>query len=551
MNFGRFVKIIVPLMIIVMLSTSCELSNDTIKPTNPPKQDEVEQELISNPALSRSGALIVAAPDIDSTFNPLFASKDVEKWISDLVFDGLFAFADTDELKGVLAETYVVSEDGLKYTIDLKSNVTFHDGSMMSPDDILFTYEIILDPLYKGTYSSIRNDLIAVEKTGANQIIFTFKNASRDNLNVFDVPILSMDYYDFDDIEAFEKSYKIPMGTGAFSFNEYDLGDSIVLVKNTHYFLTNAKISGIVIRKYSELDAYNAFIEGKIDIFEISPSKYKVENVNQLDFGNVLTQGRNITVFIGLDLTNPILSELKVRKALLYGLDRQAFIQTEWSGYSDVVNFIATDVDEFSMDAQLLETYEYNLDKASELLDSTGWKDSDEDGFREKNGERLTLKYTVFPESDWSYNLGQFVQSQWRKLGIEVNLDYLDYSGMLETLSSDEKLNLWNLGWIIEVDQNPELLFSSEAEKGIYNFSGFDDAVSNALFNDLHNAKSGYEKKTILTKWHFIQNEQLPVLPIARLKSVWAYNSRVKNLKINAYGSWTDQIINMDVEVLH
>lgn len=550
MNFRRFVKVIVPLIIILILSTACEIQNDTEKTTKPPKQDTVEQELISNPALSRSGALIVAAPDIDSTFNPLFASKDVEKWVSDLVFDGLFVLESNENLKGVLAESYVVSEDGLKYTIKLKSNALFHDGSKISQDDILFTYGILLDSLYDGTYVSIKRHLLAVAKIGTDEIEFTFNSASRDNLKALEIPILSKSYYNFSDIELFKKNYKPPMGTGAFSFNEYVPGESIVLVKNTKYIIANAKISGIVIRKYNELDAFKAFSEGKIDIYEISPSKYKNENVKQFDFGNVLTQGTNITAFIGLDLTNPILAEVKVRKALLYGLNRESFIQSEWSGYSDIMNYIATDVEEFSMDTQSFEPYAYNFDKASELLDSSGWKDNDEDGFREKNGERLKIEYTVFPEADWSYNLGQFAQLQWRKLGIEVTINYLDYNSMLSALTNEQKLDMWNLAWVIDVNQNPELMFSSEDGIGIYNFGNFDDPTSNEMFNELHDVNSRFERETILTQWHTIQNEQLPTLPIARLKSIWAYNSRVKNLKIDAYASWTKQIVNMDIEVL-
>ena len=550
MNFRRFVKIIVPMMIIVILSTSCEIQNDSEKTTKPTKLDPVEQELIANPALSRSGALVVAAPDIDSTFNPLFASKDVEDWISDLVFDGLFVFSGNDSLQGVLAKSYVVAEDGIKYTVDLKEGITFQSGSLVKSEDVLFTYGILLDPLYDGKYASVKTHLVSVDKIGEHQIEFTFNSNSRDNLSSFVVPILSKDYYDFIELEDFKKNYKAPMGTGPFSFNDYSLGESIVLVKNTNYLADNAKISGIVIKKYNEADAFKAFGEGKIDIFEISPSKFKVEDVKQLSFGNVMTQGTNITTFIGLDLTNQILNEVKVRQALLYGLDREAFIQSEWAGYSDAVNFIATDNAEYNINTQPLDQYVYNLEKANELLDSSGWKDKDDDGFREKNGERMKLEYTVFPEADWSYNLGQFAKLQWRKLGIEVTLIYLDYNTMIDKMSGEEKSSMWNLAWEITSNQNPEMLFSSDIEKGIYNFGAFEDQTSNEMFDELHEVNSRFERETILKQWHMIQNEMLPVLPIARLKSIWAYNSRVKNLKIDAFASWTQQIENLEIEVL-
>ncbi|HSN66672.1 MAG TPA: hypothetical protein VLS94_08525, partial [Fusibacter sp.] len=125
MNFIRFVKVSFCMMCVLIVLTACTSKTNKGNDVLPTNQDPADQALISNPALSRSGALIVAAPDITTTFNPLFAQSKVDRWLEDLVFDGLFVFNASGELEGALAESWTSSEDGLVYTVHLKEAIAF------------------------------------------------------------------------------------------------------------------------------------------------------------------------------------------------------------------------------------------------------------------------------------------------------------------------------------------------------------------------------------------------------------------------------------------
>ena len=320
-------------------------------------------------------------------------------------------------------------------------------------------------------------------------------------------------------------------------------------MKNSDYWKTNAKISGVIIKQMDDETALQAFNEGKIDLLEIKTSKAIVNDVKALGFGNVMTKNTDFLTFIGIDWQAPIFSEENVRKALLIGLDREQFILDQWSGFASSVSYLATDPREYTYENENLELYTYDFDKANQLLDEIGWRDYDGDGFREKNGERLALTWNVFTDVEWSYNLAIQASKQWEKLGFRVELIFGDYETMIAQLEEDAIPNMWNLAWEMSSGINPEILFGL-GDAGIYNYAKYEDSEAQLIFDNLHAAKSEGEREALLREWHIVQNEALPYLPIAKLKTIWAYNSRLRNLSIDENTNWTDQITLLEIDVL-
>ncbi len=549
MVFRKYATRVLPFFLIVLILVGCSpksTKNDIPKTT---VADSVNQEIFSNPAVSRSNVLVVGVDDIEGLFNPLYSSKAVEYWVADLVFNGLLAFDKTGNSEKILVDSYTFSEDEKAITVSLKPDVLFQDGTKLTVNDVVFTYSMVLNDSYNGFYQEVKEHLISVEAISDSEVVFQFKSDAADNLKSLVIPILSENYYKADDFNSFITSYKEPMGTGVFKFEDYNSGESLSLSVSTNSIQRKPKLQGILIKQLSEAEAKAEFAEGKIDLFRLSAERASVLEIKTQPFGLVMTQGTNASMFIGLNHQDALMSDDKIRRALITGLDRQSFVQTEWEGYAEVINYLAVDNSEYAMDSQNLNAYAYDFTKASELLDSAGWKDVDGDGFREKNGERLKITYVVFPELSWSYNLAQRAQSDWRKLGIEVEIQYLDYQTMMAQLLEGKTPQMWNLAWQIKSYESPETLFSNTVT-GVYNFGGYNNSRAQSLFEKLHEVNSNYEREVYFIEWHQLQNETLPVIPIARMKSVWAYNSRVKNLTIDAYGSWTGNINNIEVEVL-
>jgi len=407
-----------------------------------------------------------------------------------------------------------------------------------------------MNEAYVGAYLKIASYLSSYEAVDDYTLTFTFKSERMENLSALVIPILSEAHYRFSNWNAFLEGFRTPIGTGSFKFESYSQDESIVLLKNSNYWKTNAKISGIIIRQMDDETALQAFSEGKIDLLEIQTSKAIVNKIKAHEFGNVMTKHTNLVTFIGLNWNNPIFSEANVRKALLIGFDREQFIQDQWRGFASSISYLATDPHEYTYENENLEMYTYDFDRANQLLDEIGWRDYDGDGFREKNGERLSFDWNVFTDVEWSYNLAIQASKQWEKLGFRVALVFGDYESMMAQLEDDANMTMWNLAWEMSSDTNPEVLFGQAGNVGIYNYSKYENREAQSIFDELHAAKSEREREALLRAWHIIQNEALPYLPIAKLKTIWAYNSRIRNLSLDENTNWTDQITILEIDVL-
>lgn len=540
---ARIYAILVACISVSLILTSCSKPEKNETPTVP-TQDPVAQEMMDNPALSRSGALIVAAKSVEGTFNPLEITSEGEQWVAELVFDSLLSYDQRGNVIEKLASSYTISEDGLSVNVLLREGVTFHDGSILTSKDVVFTYEMARA---SERWLPELESLLAIEVVDDYNLIFKFDRHRYGMLNLMTLPIMSQATYGNIDVwKAFIK----PVGTGMFKFEVMTPGENIVLTKNLSYWDVIANISGIVIRQMDYAEAYQAFAEGKIDLFELPASKATVNDIKSLEFGNVMIQDMNLYTFIGLDMRSEILNIPNVRKALMYSVNREQFILEEWNGYAKPADFMTTGIGEFDKGVLGIKKYAYDVEIAKQLLDEAGIVDSDGDGIREFGGENVSISWNAFADVDWSYNLTEKATKGWREIGLDVQVSYGDYESIMSALDGENTFDMWNMAWQSFGIYNPEVMFGPRENGGKYNFGNYDDIIANQIFNALHDARSTFEIDELLTQWHIYQTETLPGIPIARLKSLWAYNARVKNLSIDVFGTWTGKMNLLEIQVL-
>lgn len=540
---ARIYAILVACISVSLIFTSCSKPEKNEIPTVP-TQDPVAQEMMDNPALSRSGALIVAAKSVEGTFNPLEITSEGEQWVAELVFDSLLSYDQRGNVIEKLASSYTISEDGLSVNVLLREGVTFHDGSILTTKDVVFTYEMARA---SERWLPELEYLLSIEVVDDYNLIFKFDRHRYGMLNLMTLPIMSQATYGNIDVwKAFIK----PVGTGMFKFEVMTPGENIVLTKNLSYWDVIANISGIVIRQMDYAEAYQAFAEGKIDLFELPASKATVNDIKSFEFGNVMIQNTNLYTYIGLDMSSDVLSIPNVRKALMYSLNREQFILDEWNGYAETIDFLTTGIGEFDKGVLGIKKYAYDVEIAKQLLDEAGIVDSDGDGIREFGGENVSISWNAFADVDWSYNLTEKATKGWREIGLDVQVSYGDYESIMSALDGENTFDMWNMAWQSFGIYNPEVMFGPRENGGKYNFGNYDDIIANQIFNALHDARTIFEVDELLTQWHIFQTETLPGIPIARLKSLWAYNSRVKNLSIDVFGTWTGKMNLLEIQVL-
>ena len=548
MLYSRVAKITTALLLASLLLVACKSENvgETQSPT---LQDSGTSEVLLNPALSRSTGLAVATDEIDSLFNPLNAQLDYELWLVELLFDGLFEYDATGEITPALAENYQVSEDGLIYTVALKRGVTFHNEMDLTASDVVFTYDYLMTEGYQGEYSNIASLLSEVIDLDQNTIQITFKERNILNPKLLTIPILSQQHYKAharigQPIEAL-----IPVGTGLYKFDKYIPQERLTLIKNSLYWKSSVTIPSIVIRELDQVAALEAFTQGGIDMFKLPRDKSYASQIKALNFGNILVQDSDLITFVGMNIKSPTLFEPEVRKALELGLDKDLFILNHLQGYASRLDFLPISITEIQRFEQNQLPQTYNVEAAKKQLDEIGWIDSDGDGIRDRNGEVLTFKWHVYADVDWPYQLSEQALSNWSTLGIKVDIVYTDYLTLLQQLASGDIPDMWCMGWKMDWKANPAVLFGI-LESENFNYTGYDDIVANQIFNALNLSDSGFREETLFAQWHILQRQSSPYIPIARLKSAWAYNSRVKYLTIDQKSSWVKNVHLMEVETV-
>lgn len=245
---------------------------------------------------------------------------------------------------------------------------------------------------------------------------------------------------------------------------------------------------------------------------------------------------------------NP-LADLRVRQALMYGLDRVGFIEAEY-GHPDLASLGLAPLSPASWafpDGDGINTYPYDLEKAGGLLDDAGWMLND-DGLREKDGQLLELSWLVYTESTWTQTLSGMAFDSWGQLGVTLDIELMDFNTVAaRTMDApiDEKdFDIYTMAFGLSVDPDPSgALFDADAyTAGGFNATGFRDERSQELIA-LGKAEFDQDKRAVIYKeWALLQNELIPTVIVNYRNEFWAINERVEDFTIDTYVRWPYQI---------
>jgi peptide/nickel transport system substrate-binding protein len=209
----------------------------------------------------QAGVLRVAMQPIVQT-DPAFISSDAEVLVANHVYDYLVDIDTNNNIQPRLASAWSVSEDGLTYTFQLVEGVTFHDGSPLTAEDVVWTFDRLRDPALELPTSNLYSNIASVSAEGEMELSFTLLES-----NPFFL-------YDLSDNHALvlkagtEDADTNFNGTGPFKVVEYTLEDRIVMEANSDYFIEGQpKLAGLEIIFFNdEAASVNALRSGQIDL---------------------------------------------------------------------------------------------------------------------------------------------------------------------------------------------------------------------------------------------------------------------------------------------
>lgn len=423
--------------------------------TQPGSGSKAGQESGENPA-----ALVYGSGDY-TRINP---AMDEHGEINILIFDGLTAHNGKNEVVPALAKDWEFDDSSYTYTFHLEEDVTWHDGTAFSADDVAFTIEAIMNPENGSENAPDYEDVKKITVIDEHTISFKLSAPNAAFLDYMSMPILPKHLLEGEDMQTSD-FFRSPVGTGPYKLERWDEGQAITLVKNDSYFKGAAEIDSIIFKIVTDDNVRAVQMQsGELDLALLTPrdaekfknnDKYRVYHMQTSDYRGILFN------FQHEYWTN----HRDIIPAVCYALDRQSMLDAVLLGsgiaaYGPLQRNIYNNED--------VEHYDYDPAAAEQILKDAGCT-KQSDGFYYRDNEKIGFVISVGAGDQVRLDLAQAAAQQLKQVGIDCSVEVpaqIDWSGQMAYL----------IGWGSPFDADDHTYKVFGTGKGA-NYSGYSNAL--------------------------------------------------------------------------
>lgn len=424
---------------------------------------------------------------------------------------------DYNKLVPGLAEKWEFNEDSTEVTFYLREGVKFHNGDVMTADDVYFSLQRSLNSSYS---SGISGSIDHFEKVGDMAVKCVLKHPYSPILDVMTnmtYGIVSKRAVEEAEAKGIDFA-RNPCGTGAYKMKEWKSGDALYLERFEDYYQGPANIrhltyklvpdaaSGAIALEDETLDAY----------YLVAPADYEylksVEHISHVECSGV---GLHHITF---NVTDGIFKDKRIRQAVAYALNRDDIVLGGAEGYAEAgACLVPTSVFGYIKD---FEWYKQDLEKARALLAEAGYP----------NGFDVVFSQQGIPTY---MKPAEVVQDQLRKIGINVTFDKMERAAYLEDVGGKRNflasLRMIN-ATVRDADSPLTRRFHSAMLGGGNNYSGYSNPVVDALIEKARKVSDPEERLKLYRELYGILKEDVPLIPIYSDKVFMFFNAKLKNV---------------------
>jgi peptide/nickel transport system substrate-binding protein len=419
-----------------------------------------------------AGPAVRVGLDVDAgTGDPRLARDTSAFRLVEMVYDGLVYLNDQVTPQPALAASWE-NPTPTTWVFHLRNGVVFQDGQPFTADDVVYTYQSILDPKSQAPYRALYTPIKAVEKVDATTVRMTTDVPYAPLLSYLDIGIVPKHIAERNDGSLAQH----PVGTGPFQFVSWERGSKIVLAANPRYWRGAPKVSGVVFDIVPDNTARAAALEaGDLDLIHSPLSPQDLPRLRQAK-ALALTKltGLGIT-YLNINVSMWPLGDVKVRQALAYLTDRHAISVDIYQGMDQPANSILLP-GSWAYSASVQQP-PYNPAKARQLLQEDGF--AMQDGVWTKDARPLAISLRTHSEDPNRVQTVEFLQNAWQQNGIRVKVSTDEWP----TFSADvqaSKHQVALLGWLSIVDPD-RLMYNQFLTNGSQNWGKYSNPTVDAL----------------------------------------------------------------------
>lgn len=443
-----------------------------------------------------------------------------------------------------LATDTSVSEDGLTWTVTIREDVTFTDGEPLTAGDVAFTYNTLKE-------TSSVNDFTMLDRAEAlNDTTVVFHMTRPFSIwpyTMAAVGILPEHAYD-------SRTYGTnPIGSGRYMLKQWDQGQQVILEANPDYYGEAPKMKQVTILFMEEDAAFLAAQAGQVDVAYTSAT-YSDQNIDGYElaaYETVDNRGFNLpavpegTDEEGRQTGNDFTSDVRVRRAINLGIDRQEMIDHVLNGYGSPAYSVCGQLPWYSEASEVA----YDPKEAGKLLDEAGWR-MGPDGVREKDGVKASLNLLFSTGDSARQALVEDFADQMEELGIACTTEGLGWDTAYDRALADPLL--W--GWGAHTPMELYNIYHTEEKSGSARYSPYGNEVVDAYMDqalasgDLEESYALWQKAQWDGTTGVTQEGDIPWVWLVNIDHLyWVRDGlRVAEQKIHPHGHGWSVVNNVD-----
>lgn len=390
-----------------------------------------------------------------------------------LIFAGLTAHDENNEVVPALAEKWDYDEDTKTWTFHLRDGLTFHDGEPLTSEDVQFTLESILDEDNNSEIVSNYTDIDKITCPDELTVEIRLKEANAAFLDYMTIGILPKHLLEGKDL-ATDEFNQNPVGAGPYRLTGWDTGQSITLEKFDDYYAGTPNIDRVIFKIVPDSASRLLQLEsGDLDMAQLSPKdaqaltdedngeNFRLYNMKTADYRAIAYN------FTGSELfrTYPELSNI-----LSYGIDRETIIESVLLGEGQTA-YSPIQKNKFNDDS--IEHFDYDSDQMEKLLQEDGWS-KNADGWYEKDGTELAFTISAMADDSVRVDMANMCAEQLRQHGVNASAESRKE---LDWANQDACIIGW--GSPFDADDHTYKIFTTDAAD---NYTGYSNSeVDRAL----------------------------------------------------------------------
>ena len=466
----------------------------------------------------QGGTILVGVSADPMDFNPNAKGDDNAFPIHQNLYNRLMKITNKQEIVPDLAKEYEVSNDGKEITFHLNEGVTWHDGEKFSSEDVKFTFDTIISE--KGQASGSLTAIDEITAPDENTVVFQLSRPDSSIIGYiawYGTFIMPKHIYEGTDWNT-NPANQNPIGTGPFKFVEHNKGVNITLERNDDYWGDIAYLDKVIYSVIPDSNtAIQALLNEELDILGISPPFSEMEGFKtnpQLSYGELVWPSRFQIAFNQKDKN---FSDLKVRQAVAYGLDKQEIIDKALKGAGSVSKTAMVPAYEWAVNNTDLYP-DRDIEKAKQLLEEAGYE-------ADSNGVYFSVTFDVFSMEPFG-DIGTVVKENLKDIGIDVKLNLMEYAAWDEKVWTGKNYEIALLaGYQGPGPGGLNGRFASDGSMNIYNYANdeLDENLLNASVKVTEEERAPFyqEAQRILI-------EDLPMVPISEWMMVDPFQAYIK-----------------------